>query len=186
MLRVNEVGILTVNVKHVFQHAQHKGGNSKHLGERTKPQLGGDSNEQRDRQYAKEHPPLLAPVGDEQRHQDGYATQEHDEDGTGDERLLYGLVDEIDVAVDDGTRNLRQLIEQTLDLRRHPPHTLALEIVLTAHFLIEDMDVGGILDKHLLTQQQGLHLAVLACSSKQKDVFTEQLIVETHTGTDEC
>ena len=48
--------------------------------------------------------------------------------------------------------NFGQHAEKTLNLSSHPAHTLALEIVLIADFLIKDMNVGGILDKDVLAQ----------------------------------
>ena len=44
------------------------------------------------------------------------------------------------------------------------------------------MDVGGIFDKDVLTQQQGFHLAVFACSSQHKHVLMEKVVFETHAG----
>ena len=59
--------------------------------------------------------------------------------------MLDGLVNEVDVAVYEGTWNLWQLRDKALHLGCHPTFALALEIVLTADFLIEDVDVGAYL-----------------------------------------
>ena len=82
--------------------------------------------------------------------------------------------------MDNGIGDLRELPEQALNLSRHPAHTLALEVVLTADFLVEHMDVRGILDEYFLPEQKGLHLTVFTGSGKHKHILLEQVVSEAH------
>jgi hypothetical protein len=161
VLSVNEVGVFVIDMQDVSQHAQHQSGDGKDLAEGAETKRTGDGNEERHSQTAEENPPLDTPDGGDDGHQHRHHAEEHDEHGAGDEGLLNGLVDEVDVAMKKGMGNLGQHAEQTLNLSGHPAHTLALEIVLRTDLLVEDMDVGGIFDKDILTQQEGFHLTIL-------------------------
>ena len=86
-------------------------------------------------------------------HQEGMKMVMNNQDGTGNECLLDGLVDEINLAMNDGVGDYWQVAEQALNLSGHPAHALPLEIVLIADFFVENMNVWSIFDKYLLLKQ---------------------------------
>ena len=100
-----------------------------------------------------QQPPLQAPgtrqQGDETRHEE----RDDDEHGAGNEGLLDGFVDEVDIACEDGLGNIGQQGKQALYLCRHPAKTLTLEIVFVGDFLVEDMDVGFVVNVDFLFEK---------------------------------
>ena len=121
MFRMEKVCVLMVNLHQVEQHSCNQIGQHKQFsinGVATQLARRGDVKRQADEE--EQQPPLEAPdtreQGNEARHDEG----DDDEHGARNERLLNGLVDEVDIARDDGLGNVGQQSQQTLYLRCHP------------------------------------------------------------------
>ena len=111
MLAMNEICVFSVHVQQVFEHAEDKPWDGEYLGKGPETKLAGEGNKERDCQQGKEHPPLFAPSGDESRHEDGDASQQDNQNGTGNESLLDGLIDKINLSVNDSSRYFWQIAE---------------------------------------------------------------------------
>ena len=154
MFCVDEVRILMVYLQDIGNHSPNEHGDWEYLAEDgVLAELfgGGDIEWQTDEE--EQQPPFQAPgtrqQGDEARHEE----RDDDEHGAGDEGLLDGFVDEVDIACDDGLGNIGQQGKQALYLCRHPAKTLTLEIVFVGDFLVEDVDVGFIVDVDFLFEK---------------------------------
>ena len=79
-----------------------------------------------------------------------------------------------------------QITKQTLYLSRHPAHSLALEVVLVANLLIEDVDIWCIFDENFLAEKKSLHFTILPSCGELKDIIFEKFITKTHTRPNQC
>ena len=186
MFRVDEVCIFVVYLQDVGQHLPYQHRQGEQLAEDgVFAQLLGGGDVERQTDEKEQQPPLEAPdtreQGDEARHDEG----DDDEHGTGNERLLDGLVDEVDIERHNGLGNVGQQVEEALNLGRHPAQTLFLEVVLVTDFLVVDMNLGLVVDIDFLLEQQGFQLAVLASGREFEDILMEPLVVEAHAAADE-
>ena len=183
---MDEVGILAVYFQDVEHHLPYEFGEGENLAKDGVPtQLLRCGKVEGDTGAEEQTPPLDGPDGGDNGHQQRHGEGDDDQHGTGDEGLLDGLVDEVEVHCRDGPGDIRQQVEETLYLGRHPTQALFLEVLLIADLFVEDMDVRLVPDIYLLLEQQGLQLAVLTGCTKLKDVILEPLIVKAHAGTDE-
>ena len=148
---MDEVGVLVIYLQEVEHHLPDQHGQRENLAEDgMAAQLSGSGDIERDADEEEQQPPLDAPLAGDEGDEDGQHERQHDEHGAGNERLLDGLVDVVDVARDDGLGYVGQQVEQALDLCRHPAQTLLLEVLLVADLLVEDVDVGLVVDMYLL------------------------------------
>ena len=75
MLGMDEICIFAVNMEEIFEHAQYKAWDSKHLGKGSESELAWYGYEQCDCQQSKEYPPLFTPSGHKDGHEDRDACQ---------------------------------------------------------------------------------------------------------------
>ena len=107
------------------------------------------------------------------------------EDGAGDESLLDGLVDIVDIAREDGFGYIGEHTTEGLHLARHPAEALTLEVVTIAHLLVHDIDVLGIMYIDALLQEQGFQFAVFHGRVELANMVSEPVVAEAHAGADE-
>ena len=154
---MDEVGVLAVNLEDVEHHLPHELGQGEYLAEDgVAAQLLGRRDVERQADEQEQKPPLDVPreVEDEAEngHHERHAEGSHHQHGTWNEGLLEGFVDIVDVAVQNGVREVGQQREETLYLGGHPAQTLLLEVVLVGDLLIIDVDGGLVMDVNSLTQ----------------------------------
>ena len=111
MLGVDEIGIFAVYLEEVLEHAKHEARDGQHLSKGSESELAWYSYEQCDSQHSKEYPPFFAPCRHEDGHEDRNAYQEDNENGARNECLLDGLVNEIDLAMNEGIGDFGQIAE---------------------------------------------------------------------------
>ena len=102
-----------------------------------------------------------------------------------DKSLLDGLIDVVNIACDDCFWNIREHFKEGLYLACHPTETLALEGVTIADFLVQNMDVLGIMDMNALLHQQSFELTILNGGVEMYDILFKPLIVKAHAGANQ-
>lgn len=185
MRGVDEVGILVINLQYVEHHFPYEYGKGEYLAEDGMlAQLFGRGDIEGTADSQEQTPPLDVPEVVEEKgngdHQYGHGQGGDDQHGARNEGLLDGFVDEVEVEGADGMGNVGQQTEEALNLGGHPAQTLLLEVVLVADFLVEDVDVGFIVNIYFLLEQEGLQLTVFTCRAELIDIVLKPLVVETH------